>query len=89
MMDGSQVAGYARPADKIALPRSGRKRWSLKQLLIVALSLMLLAAAQRIPVKIDIDKGDPLLGRLRPGMSVEPTIDTRPANAASSSGRAS
>jgi membrane fusion protein (multidrug efflux system) len=45
MMDGSQVAGYARPADKIALPRSGRKRWSLKQLLIVALSLMLLAAA--------------------------------------------
>jgi membrane fusion protein, multidrug efflux system len=44
---------------------------------------------QRIPVKIDIDKNEPLLGRLRPGMSVEPTIDTRPANAASSSGRAS
>jgi membrane fusion protein, multidrug efflux system len=39
---------------------------------------------QRIPVKIDIDKNEPLLGRLRPGMSVEPTIDTRPI-----SGRAS
>jgi membrane fusion protein, multidrug efflux system len=43
---------------------------------------------QRIPVKIDIDKNDPLLGRLRPGMSVEPTIDTRPISAAPSSGRA-
>jgi membrane fusion protein (multidrug efflux system) len=32
---------------------------------------------QRIPVKIAIEKDDPLLGRLRPGMSVEPTIDTR------------
>lgn len=32
---------------------------------------------QRIPVKIRIDSDDPLLGRLRPGMSVEPTIDTR------------
>jgi membrane fusion protein, multidrug efflux system len=32
---------------------------------------------QRIPVKITIDPGDPLIGRLRPGMSVEPTIDTR------------
>jgi membrane fusion protein, multidrug efflux system len=32
---------------------------------------------QRIPVKIAIDPHDPLLGRLRPGMSVEPTIDTR------------
>lgn len=32
---------------------------------------------QRIPVKIRIDPHDPLLGRLRPGMSVEPTIDTR------------
>jgi hypothetical protein len=29
------------------------------------------------------------LGRLRPGMSVEPTIDTRPASLASSIGRAS
>ena len=27
---------------------------------------------QRIPVKIDVDKGDPLFGKLRPGMSVEP-----------------
>jgi membrane fusion protein (multidrug efflux system) len=44
---------------------------------------------QRIPVKIAIEKNQPLLGRLRPGMSVEPTIDTRPANAAPSSGSAS
>jgi membrane fusion protein (multidrug efflux system) len=33
---------------------------------------------QRIPVKIVIDNGEPLAGMLRPGMSVEPTIDTRP-----------
>jgi len=33
---------------------------------------------QRIPVKITIDPHDKLLGRLRPGMSVEPTIDTKP-----------
>ena len=32
---------------------------------------------QRVPVKIMIDPRDPLIGRLRPGMSVEPTIDTR------------
>jgi membrane fusion protein, multidrug efflux system len=32
---------------------------------------------QRVPVKITIDPNDPLIGRLRPGMSVEPTIDTR------------
>lgn len=32
---------------------------------------------QRAPVKILIDRGDPLIGRLRPGMSVEPSIDTR------------
>jgi membrane fusion protein, multidrug efflux system len=44
---------------------------------------------QRIPVKIAIDQNEPLLGRLRPGMSVEPTIDTRPVSVASSSGRAS
>jgi membrane fusion protein (multidrug efflux system) len=31
---------------------------------------------QRVPVKITVDPHDPLLGRLRPGMSVEPTIDT-------------
>jgi membrane fusion protein, multidrug efflux system len=31
---------------------------------------------QRVPVKITIDPNDPLIGRLRPGMSVEPTIDT-------------
>jgi membrane fusion protein (multidrug efflux system) len=35
---------------------------------------------QRIPVKIALDEDDPLAGRLRPGMSVEPTIDTNPAN---------
>jgi membrane fusion protein, multidrug efflux system len=44
---------------------------------------------QRIPVKIAIDRNDPLLGRLRPGMSVEPTVDTKPAPAAPSSARAS
>ena len=44
---------------------------------------------QRIPVKIDIDKNEPLLGRLRPGMSVEPTIDTRPMSAAPSPASAS
>lgn len=32
---------------------------------------------QRVPVKIMINPNDPLIGRLRPGMSVEPTIDTR------------
>jgi membrane fusion protein (multidrug efflux system) len=39
---------------------------------------------QRIPVKIIVDQRDPLAGILRPGMSVEPTVDTKP-----SSGRAS
>lgn len=34
---------------------------------------------QRIPVKIELDPSDPLAGRLRPGMSVEPSIDTKPA----------
>jgi membrane fusion protein, multidrug efflux system len=33
---------------------------------------------QRIPVKIVVDRSDPLAGMLRPGMSVEPTIDTKP-----------
>jgi len=32
---------------------------------------------QRIPVKIVVDRHDPLAGMLRPGMSVEPTIDTK------------
>jgi membrane fusion protein (multidrug efflux system) len=32
---------------------------------------------QRVPVKISIDPKDPLIGLLRPGMSVEPTIDTK------------
>jgi membrane fusion protein, multidrug efflux system len=31
---------------------------------------------QRVPVKIMIDPKEPLIGRLRPGMSVEPTIKT-------------
>jgi membrane fusion protein (multidrug efflux system) len=37
---------------------------------------------QRIPIKIRVDRDDPLLGLLRPGMSVEPTIDTKPADSA-------
>jgi membrane fusion protein, multidrug efflux system len=36
---------------------------------------------QRIPVKIVIDKADPHSELLRPGMSVEPTIDTRHSDA--------
>jgi membrane fusion protein (multidrug efflux system) len=32
---------------------------------------------QRIPVKIVLDPGSPLAGELRPGMSVDPTIDTK------------
>jgi membrane fusion protein, multidrug efflux system len=34
---------------------------------------------QRIPVRIHLDAHDPLIGSLRPGMSVEAAIDTRPA----------
>jgi membrane fusion protein (multidrug efflux system) len=34
---------------------------------------------QRIPVKIVLDPGSPLAGELRPGMSVTPAIDTKPA----------
>lgn len=37
---------------------------------------------QRIPVKIVVDADDPLANTLRPGMSVEPTIDTKPASSA-------
>ncbi len=36
---------------------------------------------QRIPVKIVVDPNDPLANQLRPGMSVEPTIDTKPRSA--------
>ncbi len=36
---------------------------------------------QRIPVKIVLNADDPLASLLRPGMSVEPTIDTKPAAA--------
>jgi membrane fusion protein (multidrug efflux system) len=32
---------------------------------------------QRVPVKILFDADNPLLGQLRPGVSVEPTISTR------------
>jgi len=32
---------------------------------------------QRIPVKITLDKGNPLANELRPGMSVYPTIETK------------
>jgi membrane fusion protein (multidrug efflux system) len=32
---------------------------------------------QRIPVKIVLDPGSPLAGELRPGMSVDPTINTK------------
>jgi membrane fusion protein, multidrug efflux system len=32
---------------------------------------------QRIPVKIVVDSNDPLAGQLRPGMSVEPAINTK------------
>ncbi len=34
---------------------------------------------QRVPVKIALDPKNPLIGRLRPGMSVEASIDTSPA----------
>jgi membrane fusion protein (multidrug efflux system) len=34
---------------------------------------------QRVPVKIRLDAGQPLIGQLRPGMSVEAYIDARPA----------
>ena len=37
---------------------------------------------QRIPVKIALDPGQTLVGALRPGMSVEPEIDTNPATLA-------
>jgi len=37
---------------------------------------------QRIPVKIVVSTNDPLANLLRPGMSVEPTIDTKPATSA-------
>ena len=36
---------------------------------------------QRIPVKIVLDPGSPLAGQIRPGMSVEPTIVTKPQSA--------
>jgi membrane fusion protein (multidrug efflux system) len=37
---------------------------------------------QRIPVKIALDRADPLAGKVRPGMSVVATIDTRPRDVA-------
>ena len=41
---------------------------------------------QRIPVKIALDRGDPLIGLLRAGMSVEATIDTKATVLAESAG---
>jgi membrane fusion protein (multidrug efflux system) len=35
---------------------------------------------QRVPVKIDVNLDATLIGKLRPGMSVEPSIDTRGAS---------
>ena len=43
---------------------------------------------QRIPVKIALNADDPLANLLRPGMSVEPTIDTKAQTAAPASARA-
>ena len=37
---------------------------------------------QRIPVKIVLERTDPLAGEVRPGMSVVATVDTRPRGAA-------
>ena len=42
---------------------------------------------QRAPIKIVVDKGEALAGMLRPGMSVEPTIDTKPPAGAASPAR--
>jgi membrane fusion protein, multidrug efflux system len=42
---------------------------------------------QRVPVKIRLDSSQPLIGRLRPGMSVEASIDTRAAEPRSASCR--
>ncbi len=44
---------------------------------------------QRIPVKIVVDANDPVAQLLRPGMSVEPTIDTKPAHSAQNTRSAS
>jgi membrane fusion protein (multidrug efflux system) len=41
---------------------------------------------QRIPVRIRLDSHDPLIGRLRPGMSVEASIDTNPADRPTTAG---
>jgi membrane fusion protein, multidrug efflux system len=41
---------------------------------------------QRIPVKITLDPGSPLTGELRPGMSVIPTIMTKPQNGTAHAG---
>jgi membrane fusion protein (multidrug efflux system) len=32
---------------------------------------------QRVPVKITLDPSDPLVGEMRPGMSVEAVVDTK------------
>jgi hypothetical protein len=43
VMDGSDLVGYAGPIDQTAT-RVGRRRWSLKQLLIAAGAPLLIAA---------------------------------------------
>jgi len=43
---------------------------------------------QRVPVKVRLDSSQPLIGRLRPGMSVETSIDTRPSVLSEASCRA-
>jgi membrane fusion protein (multidrug efflux system) len=42
---------------------------------------------QRIPVKIVLERDDPLTGELRPGMSVIPTVNTRPPAQTAAAGR--
>ncbi len=36
---------------------------------------------QRVPVRIRLDASDPLIGQLRPGLSAEVTVDTKPESA--------
>jgi membrane fusion protein (multidrug efflux system) len=35
---------------------------------------------QRVPVRIGLDASDPLIGKLRPGLSAEVTVDTKPVS---------
>ena len=38
---------------------------------------------QRIPIKIRLDSSQQLIGQLRPGMSVEASVDTKPTHGTS------